>query len=39
MRRLTRTAIGPVRLGDLRPGAMRELSVSELGSLLDSAQF
>lgn len=39
VRRLTRTAIGPVRLGELRPGAMRELSVSELGSLLDSAQL
>lgn len=39
VRRLTRTAIGPVRLGDLRPGAMRELTVAELGSLLDSAHL
>lgn len=39
VRRLTRTAIGPVRLGDLRPGDMRELTVAELGSLLDSAQL
>jgi 23S rRNA pseudouridine2605 synthase len=39
VRRLTRTAIGPVRLGDLGPGALRELSVDELGALLDSAQL
>ncbi len=39
VRRLTRTAIGPVRLGDMRPGTLRELSVAELGSLLDSAQL
>lgn len=39
VKRLTRTAIGPVRLGDLRPGEVRELSVAELGSLLDSAQL
>lgn len=39
VRRLTRTAIGPVRLGDLRPGDLRELTVDELGLLLDSAQL
>ncbi len=39
VRQLTRTAIGTVRLGDLRPGAVRELSVEELGLLLDSAQL
>ena len=39
VRRLTRTAIGPVRLGALRPGELRELTVAELGSLLDSAQL
>ncbi len=33
--RLSRTAIGPIRLGDLRSGAVRELSVEELGTLLD----
>ena len=31
--RLVRTTIGPVRLGDLRPGATRELSVREIGDL------
>ena len=39
VRRLTRTAIGPVRLGALRPGELRELTVAELGSLLDCAQL
>ncbi|MFT3871930.1 MAG: pseudouridine synthase [Nocardioides sp.] len=44
VRRLTRTAIGPVRLrdpktGDLKPGELRELTSTELGSLLDSAQL
>ncbi|HQR27004.1 MAG TPA: pseudouridine synthase [Nocardioides sp.] len=37
VRRLTRTAIGPVRLGSLAPGAVRELTPDELGALLDSA--
>ncbi|MGL5827908.1 MAG: pseudouridine synthase [Nocardioides sp.] len=39
VRRLTRTAIGPVRLGELGPGAVRELSADELGALLDSTQL
>jgi 23S rRNA pseudouridine2605 synthase len=34
--RLSRTAIGPIRLGDLRSGAVRELTPDELGSLLDA---
>jgi 23S rRNA pseudouridine2605 synthase len=33
--RLTRTAVGPVRLGTLRPGDMRPLTRQELGALLD----
>lgn len=37
VQRLSRTAIGPVRLGNLRSGAMRELSSDEVGSLLDTA--
>ena len=31
--RLVRTTIGPVKLGDLRPGATRELTVREVGDL------
>jgi 23S rRNA pseudouridine2605 synthase len=31
--KLVRVAIGPVRLGDQRPGALRELSATELGEL------
>jgi 23S rRNA pseudouridine2605 synthase len=34
--RLSRTAIGPIRLGDLRSGHVRELDTTELGSLLDA---
>jgi 23S rRNA pseudouridine2605 synthase len=37
VRRLSRTRIGPVRLGDLRSGRLRELSDAEVGELLDSA--
>ncbi len=37
VQRLTRTAIGPVRIGSLRTGAMRELTTDEIGSLLDAA--
>jgi 23S rRNA pseudouridine2605 synthase len=33
--RLSRTAIGPIALGDLRSGTVRELTPEELGSLLD----
>lgn len=35
VRRLVRTAIGPVKLGDLRPGMLRPLTPKELGELLD----
>lgn len=34
--RLSRTAIGPIRLGTLAPGSVRELTRDELGTLLDS---
>jgi 23S rRNA pseudouridine2605 synthase len=34
--RLSRTAIGPVRLGNLRSGQLRELKPDELGALLDA---
>jgi 23S rRNA pseudouridine2605 synthase len=34
--RLSRTAIGPVRLGQLKSGDVRELTPDELGSLLDA---
>ena len=37
--RLTRTKFGPVELGRLPVGKMRELTTSELGALLDSAQL
>ena len=39
VRRLTRTQIGPVTLGRLPVGAIRELTTDELGMLLDSAQL
>jgi 23S rRNA pseudouridine2605 synthase len=39
VRRLTRTAIGPVSLGQLREGGLRELTRDELGELLDSARL
>jgi 23S rRNA pseudouridine2605 synthase len=37
VRRLSRTRIGPVRLGELKAGRLRELSDAEVGELLDSA--
>jgi len=37
--RLTRTAIGPVRLVNLKSGQLRELTLDELGALLDAAQL
>jgi 23S rRNA pseudouridine2605 synthase len=37
--RLTRTAIGPVRLSGMRSGELRELSRDELGTLLDAASL
>ena len=39
VRRLTRTAIGPVQLGQLGSGELRELTLAELGTLLDSAKL
>ena len=39
VRELTRTAIGPVTLGRLGPGELRELTNDELGALLDAAQL
>ncbi len=35
---LTRTAFGPLRLGDLAVGATRELSRDEIGALFDSVE-
>jgi 23S rRNA pseudouridine2605 synthase len=32
---LSRTSIGPIRLGGLKPGDTRELSRAELGALLE----
>jgi 23S rRNA pseudouridine2605 synthase len=39
VRRLTRTAIGPVLLRGLAKGALRELTLDELGVLLDAARL
>jgi 23S rRNA pseudouridine2605 synthase len=39
VRRLTRTAIGPVLLRGLPSGALRELTLDELGVLLDAARL
>ena len=39
VRQLTRTAIGPVPLGQLKSGQMRELTLDELGALLDNAKL
>jgi len=39
VRRLTRTAIGPVQLRSLPAGELRELTIDELGALLDAAQL
>ena len=39
VRRLTRTAIGPVQLEGLASGALRDLTLDELGELLDNAQL
>jgi 23S rRNA pseudouridine2605 synthase len=39
VRRLTRTAIGPVGLGRLKGGELRDLTLGELGELLDNARL
>jgi 23S rRNA pseudouridine2605 synthase len=36
---LTRTRIGPVSLGSLGVGEMREMTLAELGELMDTAQL
>ena len=37
VRRLTRTAVGPVKLGRLKVGELRDLTQEELGALMDLA--
>ena len=37
--RLTRTRIGPVRLGQLKSGELRDLTLDELGILLDTTDL
>jgi 23S rRNA pseudouridine2605 synthase len=37
VQRLIRTAVGPIQLADLRPGAVRRLRPEEVGALYDSA--
>ena len=37
--RLTRTRIGPVRLGQLKSGELRDLTLDELGDLLDTTEL
>ncbi len=39
VRQLTRTAIGPVALGQLKTGELRDLTLDELGDLLDRAKM
>ena len=39
VRKLTRTRIGPVALGQLKNGELRDLSNAELGELLDTTQL
>ncbi len=39
VRRLTRTRIGPITLGRLKTGELRELTREELGPLLDTAEL
>jgi 23S rRNA pseudouridine2605 synthase len=39
VRKLTRTAIGPIQVTGMKVGALRELTNDELGSLLDSARL
>lgn len=36
---LTRTRIGPIRIGTLKPGDMRDVTEEELGVLLDTAEL
>jgi 23S rRNA pseudouridine2605 synthase len=37
--RLVRVAVGPVRLGELRSGSLRELTADELGELYQQVEL
>jgi 23S rRNA pseudouridine2605 synthase len=39
VRQLTRTQLGPVRLGSLKSGGLRDLTLDELGELLEAAKL
>ena len=39
VRKLSRTQLGPVKLGSLKPGELRDLTLDELGELLEAAQL
>ncbi len=39
VRKLTRTQLGPVRLGSLKSGELRDLTLDELGELLEAAKL
>lgn len=39
VQRLVRTAVGPVRLGDLRPGRLRPLTRGEIGALFAAVEL
>jgi len=39
VRKLSRTRLGPVEVGGLRPGHLRDLTLDELGALLESARM
>jgi 23S rRNA pseudouridine2605 synthase len=39
VRRLTRTQLGPVKIGQLKPGELRDLTLDELGELLEAAKL
>jgi len=39
VRKLTRTELGPVRLGGMKPGELRDLTLDELGELLEAAKL
>jgi 23S rRNA pseudouridine2605 synthase len=39
VRQLTRTQLGPVKLGSLKSGELRDLTLDELGELLEAAQL
>ena len=39
VRKLTRTEFGPVEIGQLKAGMLRDLTLDELGALLDRAKL